>query len=437
MRKMMMPQAILAATMLSAPLAVVGSVRNDASGGIEQLLKDVKSELTRISSDVSKTAETAMQEAKRAGEVSAETKGTADKLLTMQSALQQSLDKLEKRVADQDARNLDVEQRLAGRRGGASGAPAQSLGAVVVAHEQTKAFAKAGGKGVLTLNVQNAITSGSASAGGLIAPSRESEIVGLPRRKFFVRDLLSRTTTTSNLQQYARLVTRDLLAAVVAENTLKAESNLEWQMDEAPVRTIAHWIPVSRNALDDAPQLQGEIDGELIYGLDLAEENEILSGDGTGQHLSGLITNATAYGGTYEPTGATAIDKLRFALLEASLSNYPADGMVLNEIDWALIETSKDAENRYIFANPLQMAGPILWGRAVVPTTEIDEDKFLVGAFKAAATIYDRMDTEVLISSEDRDNFVKNMLTVRAEKRLALAVKRPAALIYGDFGRIA
>jgi HK97 family phage major capsid protein len=59
-----------------------------------------------------------------------------------------------------------------------------------------------------------------------------------------------------------------------------------------------------------------------------------------------------------------------------------------------------------------------------------------VGAFRMAGTIYDRMQTEVLISSEDRDNFVKNMLTVRAEKRLAFAVKRPAALIYGDLGLI-
>ena len=403
MRKIMMPQVSLAALALARPLAVIGSVRNDSNpGNVEQLLKDVKAELTRISSDVNKTAESAMQEAKRAGEVSAETKGTADKLLTTQSALQQSLEKLEKRIEAQDARALDVEQRLAGRGRGGGGAPVQTLGAMVAEHEQTKAFAKAGGKGVITLSVKNAITSGSASAGSLIVPAREAEIVGMPRRKFFVRDLLSRSTTTSNLQEYARQVTRELNAAVVAENTLKAESNLAWEMDEAPVRTIAHWIPVSRNALDDAPQLPGEIDGEQIYGLELAEENDILSGDGTGQHLSGLTTNATAYGGSYEPVGATAIDKLRFALLEASLAGYPADGMVLNEIDWALIETSKDAENRYIFANPLQMVGPILWGRAVVPTTEIDEDKYLVGAFKAAATIYDRMHTEVLISSEDR-----------------------------------
>ena len=124
-------------------------------------------------------------------------------------------------------------------------------------------------------------------------------------------------------------------------------------------------------------------------------------------------------------------------MLEASLALYPADGIVLHPADWMVIETTKDADNRYIFANPLAMAGPVLWGRRVVPTLSMTEDKFLVGAFRTAATVYDRMDTEVLISSEDRDNFVKNMLTVRAERRLALAVKRSAALIYGDFGLIA
>jgi HK97 family phage major capsid protein len=82
------------------------------------------------------------------------------------------------------------------------------------------------------------------------------------------------------------------------------------------------------------------------------------------------------------------------------------------------------------------MSGPQLWGRPVVATQSMTEDDFLVGAFRAAATIYDRMDPEVVASSEDRDNFIKNMITVRAEERLALAVKRPAALVLGDFGNV-
>ncbi|RYE64054.1 MAG: phage major capsid protein, partial [Oxalobacteraceae bacterium] len=129
----------------------------------------------------------------------------------------------------------------------------------------------------------------------------------------------------------------------------------------------------------------------------------------------------------------TKIDILRLALLQASLAEYSADGIVLNPIDWADIELTKDGEQRYIFANVIQMAGPQLWGRPVVATQAMDQDEFLTGAFRMAAKIWDRMDTEVLISSEDRDNFIKNMLTVRAEKRLALAVKRRAALVTGDF----
>lgn len=430
MSKHMLMLPSLAAMMAARPAAVIGSVRADAGGNdVAQLMKDVKAQLDRITSDVNKTAETAMNEAKKAGELSAETKSSVDQLLNTQGTMKQAFDTLEKKVEALDASNLDIEQRLGSRRPGGGDDPRQTLGGAVANFEGVKGFVK----GTMSFTVKNAITSGSASAGRLKVPQRDTEIVGLPRRQFFVRDLLSRNTTETDLIQYAKLKTRTLNAGMVAEGALKPESNLEWELAEAAVRTIAHWIHVARQTMDDIPQLQGEIDNELVYGLDLAEENQLLSGDGVGQNLSGLITNASDYLGTYEPAGSTRIDRLRFSLLEASLAGYPADGMVINEIDWALIETTKDNEGRYIFANPLQLAGPVLWGRPVVPTTEIAADHFLTGAFKVAATIYDRMDTEVLISSEDRDNFVKNMLTVRAEKRLALAIKRAKALIYGQF----
>jgi HK97 family phage major capsid protein len=182
--------------------------------------------------------------------------------------------------------------------------------------------------------------------------------------------------------------------------------------------------------------LAGEIDNELTYGLDLVEELQILKGDGTGQNLEGLVTAATAYSPAFTLSGSTMIDDLRLAILQASLSEYMADGIVLNPIDWARIELMKDGEQRYIFANVIQMAGPQLWGKPVVATNAMDEDEFLVGAFRMAATIWDRMETEFLLSSEDRDNFIKNMLTARAEKRLALGIKRPAALVAGDFGNV-
>ncbi|MCJ8138426.1 phage major capsid protein [Falsirhodobacter halotolerans] len=429
MKKSLMPLASLAALMAAQPVAVIGSVRADAGGGdVAQLMKDVKAQLDRVTGETNKTAENALKEAQKAGALTAETKTSVDQLLNQQGVLQTAFDKLEKHIEGMDANHLELEQRLGGKRGD-GGDLRQTLGMAIAQHDGVKGFTK----GSLTFTVSNAITTGSASAGALKVPQRETEIVGLPRRQFFVRDLLSRNTTDTDLIQYARLKTRDLKAAPVEETTIKPMSNLEYEEADAKVVTLAHWIPVSRQAMDDIPQLQGEIDNELVYGLDLTEENQILSGDGEGQNLPGLITNATAYSAAYEPEGSTRIDRLRFAMLEASLAGYPADGMVLNEIEWALIETTKDNEGRYIFANPLGLAGPVLWSRPIVATPQIAQGDFLTGAFRVAATIYDRMDTEIAISSEDRDNFVKNMLTVRAEKRLALAIKRRAALVHGSF----
>jgi HK97 family phage major capsid protein len=97
---------------------------------------------------------------------------------------------------------------------------------------------------------------------------------------------------------------------------------------------------------------------------------------------------------------------------------------VLNPIDWFNIETTKDAAGGYIFANPQQLAGPTLWGKPVAQTVSMTVNNYLVGAFKMAATLYDRETVEVLISSENADDFEKNLLTMRAEERLALAVKR-------------
>ncbi len=186
--------------------------------------------------------------------------------------------------------------------------------------------------------------------------------------------------------------------------------------------------------MDDIPQLESLIDGELRWGLDDVEDAELLLGDGTGQHLNGLYTQATAYS---QPSGVsisgeTKIDRLRLAILQVELADYAPDGIVIHPTQWANIELTKDAAGGYIFANPQGVAGPVLWGRPVVSTKRIGANNFLTGNFKLAGQIFDRMDTEVRISDQDRDNFIKNMLTVRAEKRLALVVRRPAALVKGS-----
>jgi HK97 family phage major capsid protein len=73
----------------------------------------------------------------------------------------------------------------------------------------------------------------------------------------------------------------------------------------------------------------------------------------------------------------------------------------------------------------------VIWGLPVVPTAAIAEGSFLCGSFDLAAQLFDRMSVEILISTEHNVNFTTNEITIRAEERVALAVKQPLALITG------
>jgi len=356
-----------------------------------------------------------------AGEkISTETKEKADKALVDLEAIRGDVRELSQKLAQS-------------RRGNEDGEPAlKSLGREVASHADVKSYIEGGCKGTIGFSVK-AVTSASGSAGALIVPDRQLDVTPLTRMTMRVRDLLTPGRTDGNAIEYAFQTARTNNAAGVAETTLKPESDYTWDVDTAPVRTIAHWTPISRQAMDDIPQMESLIDGELRYGLDDKEDAELLMGDGTGQHLEGLYTRATPYS---QPAGITIssptiIDQLRLAILQVELADYAPDAQILHPTAWAGIELQKDDHGRYLFANPQGIAGPVLWGRPVVSTKRIGAGNFLVGNFKLAGQIFDRMDTEVRISDQDRDNFVKNMLTVRAEKRLALVIRRAQALVRG------
>jgi HK97 family phage major capsid protein len=105
----------------------------------------------------------------------------------------------------------------------------------------------------------------------------------------------------------------------------------------------------------------------------------------------------------------------------------------MHPTDWATIETLKDADGRYIIGNPQGTTQPTLWGLPVVATQAITVRKFLTGAFKLGAQVFDRWSARVELATENEDDFIKNLVTILAEERLALAVYRPEAFIYGDF----
>lgn len=395
---------------------------------IEKSFGDLKENFDKVTNKINTSVQAVLDENKRLGGLQEETKAELDKALAEQGALKTQMDEIQ-------ASSRDLEQRFANGRRGGNGAP-KSLGQLVAeqAGDKIAAAAKSGVHGNVSLGFYNAITSLPGSGGALLPERRESEIITEPEKKLVVKDLITVGETGEALIKYFREVSRTGAAGIVPDDgvTVKPLIDKTWASESAEVGTIAGRMEIHKHMLDDIPALRTDIDNTLRYEVGKVENAQILAGDGVGDNFSGLIPNATAYGqGAREAAGATILDRLRLAMLQVAAAGYVSEAHVLNIWDWAAAEMLKDSTGRYIFGNPFaDVPTPRLWGRPVVDTEDMPEGDFLTGAFKLAATYYQRQDIEILLSSENRDNFDKNMLTVRGEKRGVVAVKRPLALCY-------
>lgn len=360
------------------------------------------------------------------GEVSTELTGKVDKALSELGEATTRLTELEKRAA----RERDVAETVA-----------MDLGDILITSKEfIAASPDARWRGTMKVSSERAdITSANTTVGAgrsagtsLVPGHRVPGIVAPPNRQFTIRDLLAPGTTTQSSVEFVRETGFTNNARPVTEGTTKPQSELTFNLFTAPVRTLAHIFKASRQIMDDAPALASYINARGTYGLKYVEENQLLNGNGVGENINGLIPQATSFAPAFNASDETAIDRLRLAALQVVLAEYPATGFVLNPIDWARIELTKDKEGRYIVGNAQSPIGPSLWGVPVVQTQAMAAGEFLTGAFNMGAQIFDRMGVEVLLSTEDGTNVQTNMVTIRVEERLALAVYRPAAFITGD-----
>ena len=394
---------------------------------MEKDIEAINASLKEVGDQIKAHAERAEKEIKANAKLSEETRASVDKLLTQQGELQARLATAEQLVAKLE-------------NGGGTMTGPQSLGEKISESEDFQAYA-ANPKGDFRMSVQASVGSGSSSAGDLIVPDRIPGIHAPALRRLTIRDLIAWGRTTSNSIEYARELVFTNNADVVSENPSagKPESDITFEADSANIVTIAHWIHASKQVIADVPMLQSYIDGRLRYGLKFKEEAQLLKGSGVGLNINGIYTQASAYVNPGVVVQAESrIDRLRLALLQVELAEYWADGIVISPLDWAAIELTKTQDNAYLFANPRAQNLPGLWGRNVVPTQAMDAGDFLVGAFGGGLAVqgWDREDVTVAISEHDRDNFIKNMLTIRCEERVGLTVYRPQAFVKGDFDGI-
>ena len=254
-------------------------------------------------------------------------------------------------------------------------------------------------------------------------------------RRFTIEDALNSVTTTANAVEFTRELAFTNNAAETAEGAQKPESALTFELVNMPMSTVAHWLKVSRQLAMDAPALLAYINNRLKYGVNLRVENQLVAGNGTAPNISGLMRtgNYTPHGYTAAALGATntMLRLVRKVIADLAASDYPADFIIMNPQDWANIELMTDTTNRYIVGDPQRVTEPKLWGLPVVLSNAMTADSFLVMS-RMAATIYNREGVRVDMSESDADNFTKNLITLRAERRLLLAVEVPSAIRGGD-----
>lgn len=386
-------------------------------------LKALNDSLAKRDTEIKSWCEKASGEIKSLGKASSETV--------------QALTKLSEGGTEMQARLLDVEQKLARRAGNADDEQAKSIGHQFTDSEDFQAVAKKGrGIARMGLKAVTSVTSATTGTGGVgagIVRDRLQGVVGPVDRPMTIRDLIMPGRTSSNAIEYVKETGFQNMAAMVAEGAAKPQSDLSFDMVTTTVKTLAHWIRASKQVLADLPMLQSYIDGRLRYGLMYVEEQQILAGDGTGANLLGLIPQATAFNEALRKVGDTPIDLLRRAILQTRIAEYRASAIVVNPVDWAGMELQKDSTGQYLWVNVSTGAEPKMWRLPVVDTNAMPAGKFMTGAFDMAAQVFDREDATVEVSTEDGDNFTKNMVTIRAEERLALAVFRPQSFVYGSF----
>lgn len=261
-----------------------------------------------------------------------------------------------------------------------------------------------------------------------------------------MRDVLINGRTTSDAVTFMRELLFTNAAVEVAQATatsgasgLKPESGLTFEQATAPVVTIAHWIPITRQTIEDAPQLQTYVEQRLLTGLERREDNQILNGDGTGANMTGILNTSgiqladTAHftGTPVQNAGQTNenINRIRRGKrLVRVVGQATPNFIVLHPTTLETFETLTDANRQYLLGDPVSGAGiQRLWGMQVVESENIATNRALVGDGTMAA-VWDRMDSRVMIDTIN-DQFVRNMLTLLAEERLALAVYRPAAFV--------
>lgn len=397
---------------VAAGLSMMGA------GTIEQLMKSMDG----IEAKLKSMSEKADGEMSTLGKVSADTKAAVENLGIQQRELADRL--------------LQLEQK-GSARGDEAGEAQISLGEQFVKNEAYGRFQQKGGaRGQVAVDLKNTVT----NAIGNTYSERMPGVVEGAFRVFTIEDLLTSLPTTSNAIDYVKENVFTNAAAETAEGGALPQSSITFTPGSMPVQNVGHWLKITRQLAMDNAALAAYINRRMVYGVNLRVENQIIAGNGVAPNLSGLTLagNFTAHGYTAAALTALGLSATnRFDLIgkmigDSAVADYPADAVILNTADWWTMRLTKDSQGRYLLGDPGSNVMPMLFGRPVVASNAMTADTVWVGSLGQAATKHDREGVSVELSDQDENNFQLGLVTIRAMRRLALVVEKPAAARYGD-----
>lgn len=352
--------------------------------------------------------------------------------------IQKAAEDTTKAVADLTAKNellerqiFELNQKDATKMD--ESAKIASIGEYVVKSDAYKALASKSTRTATVITKANEILIGDKAPAYRVPGVVESNRIPLP-----LESIIPHIPVSAGSVEFLREMAFTNNAAPVAENAAKPQSLMTTELVQLPIQVVAHFAKVTRQLVDDAPALAAFINERMVYGVNAKVEAQLISGNGTAPNLSGLMAtgNYTAQSFTLAQlggTGATLLDLIRASIAQVGANGYMADAIVLNPADWGMIQGLKETGGAYLLGSPnASLADVRVWGARVVPTAAMPAGKYLVGDFARAATIYDRLETVIDVAAENENDFIYNRYTIRAERRLALAVERPAALVGGN-----
>jgi HK97 family phage major capsid protein len=281
---------------------------------------------------------------------------------------------------------------------------------------------------------------GSGSVGQWVLPTMWGEIITPNQMPLVIRDLLTVEKTSDIAIEYvvetgftdeATSTQLNGAAAPVSEGADKPEAKITFTTKTASARTIAHWIPITRQALASISQVRAYIDNRLLYGLKYAEQRQLLYGNGTDPNILGILSTSgiQTYRWQDGPVATdTMIDAIRRAITKAMLAQYEVSGIVMHPTDWETVQLQKGTTNHYIWVSVTDGGVNRLWQVPVVVTPAINQGTALVGAFRNAF-LWDTEEANIRISESHANFFTQNKVAILCEERAMLTLFRPESMV--------